>query len=120
MVFKFVLPKEKEFQVEGEEARDATPSSGNQADEGADHVALSHDASRSGACGRNISTILNGFKLTGNQQDAEDGLAEVMLQAWAAWEQREEITNLKGWLFRVSSNLSLNMQLKNQIRSCYI
>jgi len=55
----------------------------------------------------------------GNQQDAEDVLAEVMLQARRAWEQPEEIMNLKAWLFRVSYNLCINMQVKDKRRRAY-
>ena len=89
----------------------------NQAYEGPYDVALSDEASLFWSLWPQYEYDLyqNCFKLMGNQQDAEDVLAEVMLQGLRqVSELPEKITNLKGWLFRVSSNLCLNMQVKDQ------
>ncbi|MGB0388696.1 MAG: sigma-70 family RNA polymerase sigma factor [Ardenticatenaceae bacterium] len=118
MVYQFSLRKENLFQPECENEPHVSPSKENQADEGHYDVALSNDPSLFWGLWQEYECDLyqNCFKFMGNQQDAEDLLAEVMLQARRAWEQPREITNLKGWLFRVSSNLCINMQVKNQRR----
>ena len=51
----------------------------------------------------------------GNQQDAEDALSEIALKAWKRLPKyADKITNLKGWLTRLSYNHCMDIQLQRQ------
>ena len=50
-----------------------------------------------------------------NQQDAEDALSEIALKAWKQLPRHaEKITNLKGWLTRLSYNHCMDVQRQSQ------
>jgi len=54
----------------------------------------------------------------GNQQDAEDALSEIALKAWKRLPTHaQNITNLKGWLIRLSYNHCMDRQRQRQRES---
>ncbi|MGB0386840.1 MAG: sigma-70 family RNA polymerase sigma factor [Ardenticatenaceae bacterium] len=56
----------------------------------------------------------------GNRQDAEDALSEIALKAWKELPRHaENISNLKGWLTRLSYNHCIDMHRKSQREGHY-
>jgi len=49
---------------------------------------------------------------TKNPTDAEDLVQETMVKAFKAFDQFEQGTNLKAWLFRILSNTNINNSVK--------
>lgn len=48
------------------------------------------------------------LRWTRNPSDAEDLVQETMAKAFVAWEQYQEGTNLKAWLYRIMTNTHIN------------
>jgi RNA polymerase sigma-70 factor (ECF subfamily) len=54
------------------------------------------------------------LRMTRNPSDAEDLVQETFVQAFAAFHQFEEGTNLKAWLYRILTNTFINSYRKKQ------
>lgn len=54
------------------------------------------------------------YKMTGNQDDADDLLQETYLRAYRFFHKFEKGTNCKAWLFRIMKNLFINNYRKIQ------
>ena len=62
-----------------------------------------------------IDQIYSGaLRMTKNPADAEDLVQETYIKAYRAFDQYEDGTNLKAWLFRILTNTYINMYRKNQ------
>jgi RNA polymerase sigma-70 factor (ECF subfamily) len=48
------------------------------------------------------------YRIVGSTQDAEDLLQETLLAAWRGLEQFEERASVRGWLYRIATNRSLD------------
>src|SRR5712691_294958 len=49
------------------------------------------------------------YRLLGNQEDAADATQEVFLRACRSWEHLRDRENLSEWLFRVATNLCIDL-----------
>ncbi|MGY6497400.1 MAG: sigma-70 family RNA polymerase sigma factor [Microcella sp.] len=54
------------------------------------------------------------MRMTKNPADASDLVQETFVKAFAAFEQFEQGTNLKAWLYRILTNTFINQYRKNQ------
>lgn len=54
------------------------------------------------------------LRMTKNPSDAEDLVQETYIKAYRAFDQYEDGTNLKAWLFRILTNTYINLYRKNQ------
>jgi RNA polymerase sigma-70 factor, ECF subfamily len=54
----------------------------------------------------------NALHLTMNSDDAEDLLQETFLKAYRYWNQFEQGTNIKGWLYQIMKNAFINRYRK--------
>lgn len=52
------------------------------------------------------------LRATRNPSDAEDLVQETFVKAFKAWDQFEQGTNLKAWLFRIMTNTKINLYAK--------
>src|ERR1700681_3867468 len=48
------------------------------------------------------------FRMTGNEQDAEDVVQETFLRAYRQWKNYEARSSFATWLYRIASNYSLD------------
>lgn len=56
------------------------------------------------------------YRILGSQDDAEDAVQEVLLKAWQALPRFDGRSSLRTWLFRITTNVSLNMIERNPKR----
>lgn len=54
------------------------------------------------------------LRWTRNPSDAEDLVQEAMAKAFVAWNQYQQGTNLKAWLYRIMTNTHINSYNKKQ------
>ena len=54
------------------------------------------------------------YRLLGNQEDAADATQEVFLRACMSWEKLRDRENLGDWLYRVATNLCIDMLRKRK------
>jgi RNA polymerase sigma-70 factor (ECF subfamily) len=54
------------------------------------------------------------YRLTRNRSDAEDLVQETFLRAYRSFEQFQEGTNLRAWLYRILTNTFINSYRKRQ------
>ncbi len=55
-----------------------------------------------------------------NEKDAEDLVQETLLRAFTAWEQFEEGTNCRAWLFRILTNNFINQYRRAHRERCWL
>jgi RNA polymerase sigma-70 factor (ECF subfamily) len=60
------------------------------------------------------------FRLLGNQQDADDVTQEVFISAYLAWDSLYARDNLSGWLYRIATNLCIDLLRQRKRISCWI
>ncbi len=54
------------------------------------------------------------LSLTKNSQQAEDLLQDTYLSAFRFWKKFEEGTNIRGWLYQIMKNISINLYRKQR------
>jgi RNA polymerase sigma-70 factor (ECF subfamily) len=60
------------------------------------------------------------YRLLGNQQDADDVTQEVFVSAYLAWESLNARDKLSGWLYRIATNLCIDVLRQRKRISCWI
>ena len=55
------------------------------------------------------------FRITLNQQDAEDVVQETLIKIWNRRDQWDEIESLEGWALTIARNMALDVLRKQDI-----
>ena len=58
------------------------------------------------------------YRLLGNQQDADDVTQEVFVHAYLTWESLHARDKLSGWLYRIATNLCIDLLRQRRRISC--
>src|SRR5664279_944384 len=77
----------------------------------ADHGALQHltDPYR-------YELLVHCYRILGSVEDAEDALQETLLRAWRRWETLKTPSALRAWLYKIATNVSLDMLDRRKVR----
>src|SRR6266568_635894 len=59
------------------------------------------------------------YRLLGNQQDADDLTQEVFVSAYLTWDSLYARDNLSGWLYRIATNLCIDLLRQRKRISCW-
>jgi len=59
------------------------------------------------------------YRLLGNQQDADDVTQEVFVSAYLTWDSLYARDNLSGWLYRIATNLCIDLLRQRKRISCW-
>jgi RNA polymerase sigma-70 factor (ECF subfamily) len=57
--------------------------------------------------GRHVYSIA--YRMTGNEADARDLVQEAFIRVWRAWRRIDPEAQLEGWLYRIVSNLHIDL-----------
>ena len=60
------------------------------------------------------------YRLLGNQQDADDITQEVFVSAYLTWDSLSDRDNLSGWLYRIATNLCIDLLRQRKRISCWV
>ena len=60
------------------------------------------------------------YRLLGNQQDADDITQEVFVSAYLTWDSLSDRDNLSGWLYRIATNLCMDVLRQHKRNSCWV
>lgn len=59
------------------------------------------------------------YRLLGNRQDADDVTQEVFVSAYLTWESLYARDKLSGWLYRIATNLCIDLLRRRKRLSCW-
>src|SRR5258706_14337824 len=57
------------------------------------------------------------YRILGSFEDAEDALQEALVRAWRQLSSLQSPAALRAWLYKIATNVSLNMLAARQARS---
>jgi RNA polymerase sigma-70 factor, ECF subfamily len=61
--------------------------------------------------------LVHCYRFFGSLDDAEDALQETLLRAWRRWDTLKSPASLRPWLYRIATNVSLDMLDQRKARS---
>jgi RNA polymerase sigma-70 factor (ECF subfamily) len=61
--------------------------------------------------------LVHCYRILGSLEDAEDALQEALLSAWRQFDSLRSQASLRPWLYRIATNVSLNMLASRKVRS---
>ncbi len=61
--------------------------------------------------------LVHCYRILGSMEDAEDALQESLLRAWRQSETLRSPSSLRAWLYKIATNVSLNMLSQHKVRS---
>lgn len=61
--------------------------------------------------------LVHCYRFFGSLEDAEDALQETLLRAWRRMDTLKEPAALRGWLYRIATNVSLDLLQRSKARA---
>jgi RNA polymerase sigma-70 factor, ECF subfamily len=61
--------------------------------------------------------LVHCYRILGSLEDAEDALQEALFNAWRQFDSLRSLAALRAWLYKIATNVSLNMLARRRVRS---